>query len=118
MIHFNCYQQSEMTGNTPQTNSRHSMCVKIPEVNDKTINLKQLTDEEWTYNLFCINTHYGISYSYNFLKKITSYASMILHIFPHKLLSPSENVEYFQLWNKAQNKNFPNIFLYITTSYL
>lgn len=44
-------------------------CVETPEVNDKTINLKHLTDEKWTYNLFYISTHYGISYSYNFLKK-------------------------------------------------
>lgn len=27
-------------------------CVDIPGVNDKTINMKYLTDEEWTYNLF------------------------------------------------------------------
>lgn len=26
MTHFNCYEQSEMTGNRQQANSRHSMC--------------------------------------------------------------------------------------------
>lgn len=43
-------------------------CVEIPGVNDKTINLKYLTDEKWTYDPFCTNTHYGISCSYNFFK--------------------------------------------------
>lgn len=46
MTHFKCYQQSKMTGNTRWANSRHSMCLEIPGVNDKTINLKYLTDED------------------------------------------------------------------------
>lgn len=55
-------------------------CVKIPGAKDKTINLKYLTDEEWTYNLFYINTHYGISRSYNFLKNNRTQTGMTIYI--------------------------------------
>lgn len=54
-------------------------CVEIPGVNDKTINLKYLTDEDWTYNPFCINTHYGISCNYNFLKNNRNQTGMTIN---------------------------------------
>lgn len=56
--------------------------VEIPRVNDKIVSLKYLTDEEWTYNLFCNNTHYGISYSYNFIKnnKIDKFDCICIYI--------------------------------------